>query len=176
MTLTMRRMTGAACAVVSAVLLMGAANGAWLHRVSAKDHARMNPLTATPAARAKAVKAGEQIYLNECAKCHGADGDGMYARPRIVSTRVSDASDGDLFWILTNGNPWKGMPAWVSMPPGQRWQVVAYLRSLNLDEPNAGEPNAGEPNAGEPNAGEPNLDKTSTPAKPPVEQTNGASR
>ena len=136
MTVRFRKMCGAACAVLSAGLLMGAANGAWLHRVSAKDHARVNPLTTTPAAREKAVKAGAQIYSNECAKCHGADGDGLHKRPRIVSTRVSDASDGDLFWLMANGVPWRGMPAWIMYPEAQRWQVVAYLRSLNLDEPN----------------------------------------
>jgi mono/diheme cytochrome c family protein len=48
-----------------------------------------------------------------------------------MSERVRNATDGDLAWLLRNGNSWKGMPSWSSMPDARRWQVVAYLRSLN---------------------------------------------
>ena len=32
---------------------------------------------------------------------------------------------------MTNGNPWHGMPAWIELPAGERWQLVTYLRELN---------------------------------------------
>lgn len=126
-----QRAMGAMCAVVSAGLLMGAANGAWLRRVSVKDHARVNPLTRTAGGQQKAAAAGAQLFYNECAKCHGNDGGGLHGRPSVISDRIATATDGDLFWLMTNGNPWKGMPAWISMPEAQRWQLVAHLRAWN---------------------------------------------
>jgi mono/diheme cytochrome c family protein len=44
---------------------------------------------------------------------------------------VAGATDGELAWLMKNGNPWKGMPAWSSLPDAERWQLVAYLKSIN---------------------------------------------
>ena len=126
-----RRMLGGVCAVVAAAALMGSADGAWLQRVSVRDHARVNPLARDAAAQGKAAAAGGQLFYNECAKCHGQDGGGLHGRPPVISDRIATASDGDLFWLMTNGNPWKGMPAWIALPAAQRWQLVAQLRAWN---------------------------------------------
>ncbi len=128
----MKRLLGAGCALLSAVLLMGAADGSWLHRVSPSDHARVNPLPV--AGRESDASAGAQLFHNECAKCHGDNGLGKGSRPPVVSDRIAHTSDGDLFWLMTNGNPWKGMPPWISLPARERWQLVTYLRALNPDE------------------------------------------
>jgi mono/diheme cytochrome c family protein len=127
----MRRVLGLVCAALSALLLMGAANGAWLNRVSPTDHLRVSPFTGNPDQMRTAASAGAQIYHNECAKCHGNDAMGIDGRPKLVSSRIADASDGDLFWIMNNGVPWRGMPPWNMLPAKQRWQLVAYLRALN---------------------------------------------
>jgi mono/diheme cytochrome c family protein len=113
----------------SAVLLMGAANGAWLQHVPEKDHERVSPLPAD----AETAQAGAEVFTTNCAKCHGRDAMGRGSRPALVSNRVAKATDGDLYWIVTNGNAWKGMPPWQMLPDKQRWQVVAYLRALNLN-------------------------------------------
>lgn len=112
--------------VSAMVLLMAAANGAWLNKVSAPDHAMVNPLAARP----DAIAAGSNLYQDNCAQCHGADGNGRGSRPAIRSARIAGASDGDLYWILKNGQPFRGMPSWARLPEGQRWQIVAYLRSI----------------------------------------------
>ena len=130
----LQRSLGLVFTVLSAALLMGAADGSWLHRVSSSDHARINPLLATSESRQKAASAGAQVFHNECAKCHGDDGGGLHNRPPVISDRVDTASDGDLFWLMNNGVPWRGMPPWISLPPGERWQLVAYLRALNVAE------------------------------------------
>ncbi len=135
----MRRLLAATGAVLSASLLMGAANGGWLQRVSPRDHARVNPLAITAATRDHAALGGRQIFHQECAKCHGEDGGGLYNRPPVISDRIDHASDGDLFWLMTNGSPWRGMPTWEMLPAAQRWQLVAYLRTLNLAEDRASE-------------------------------------
>ena len=132
-----RRLLGVVCAGASAALLMGAADGSWLRRVSPADHARVSPVTATDESRERATAAGAQLFSNECAKCHANDGAGLFNRPPVISDRIANASDGDLFWLMTNGNPWKGMPPWITLPATQRWQLVAYLRALNVAETGA---------------------------------------
>ncbi len=114
--------------------LMGAADGSWLKRVSPADHARTSPLPDQKAA----AEAGQHLYATSCAKCHGEQGQGRGSRPAVISPRIAATTDGDLAWLLRNGNSWKGMPSWSSMPDAQRWQLVAYLRSINLQP--AGEP------------------------------------
>ena len=133
----MRRVFGTACAVLSAVLLMGASNGAWLSRVSTKDHQRVSPFAGKPDQFQNAASAGAQIFHNECAKCHGNDAMGLHGRPKLISDRIAGASDGDLFWMMNNGVPWRGMPPWNMLPEKQRWQLVAYLRALNSEDSHA---------------------------------------
>jgi mono/diheme cytochrome c family protein len=44
---------------------------------------------------------------------------------------VQGATDGEIFWLLKNGNLGKGMPTWSNKLPEQtRWQVIAYVKSL----------------------------------------------
>jgi mono/diheme cytochrome c family protein len=130
----MRRFLGFTCLFLSAGLAMAAADGAWLHRVSPADHNKVSPFGTDPSHLQDAASAGSQIFQNNCAKCHGADAMGKGSRPALISTRIAGTTDGDLFWILSNGNPWKGMPPWTILPAKQRWQVVAYLRSLNASD------------------------------------------
>jgi mono/diheme cytochrome c family protein len=111
---------------LAATVLLAEADGKWLHRVPDEDHARVNPFRGQP----QAAEAGKVIFAENCAKCHGADANGRHNRPSLRSERVRHATDGDLAWMLRNGNPYKGMPPWSSLPEQQRWQVIAYLRTL----------------------------------------------
>ena len=122
--------------VLSAGVLLGAADGSWLRRVPDSARGRTNPLPDQQAA----AQAGLHLYANACSKCHGDNAQGRGSRPPLVSDRVARATDGELAWLLRNGNPWRGMPSWSSMPDAERWQLVAYLRSLNRP---AGAPSAG---------------------------------
>lgn len=106
---------------------MGAADGSWLKRVPPADHAKISPLPDQKAA----AEAGQHLYADYCAKCHGEQGQGNRSRPAVISPRIAGTTDGDLAWLLRNGNSWKGMPAWSSLPDAQRWQLVAYLRTIN---------------------------------------------
>ena len=56
-------------------------------------------------------------------------GDG-HKRPPLRSERIRNASDGDIEWFLRQGDLGHGMPSWSSLPETQRWQVVAYLKSI----------------------------------------------
>ncbi len=112
--------------VLFPALLLAAADGAWLRRVPDEIHRQKNPL----AQQSSAAAAGKQLFLHNCSPCHGADAMGRYGRPSLRSPRIRLASDGDLAWMLDHGNPFKGMPPWSSLPRQQRWQIIAYLRTL----------------------------------------------
>ena len=35
-----------------------------------------------------------------------------------------------LRWLLKNGDVYRGMPRWSGLPEQERWQIIAYIRSL----------------------------------------------
>jgi mono/diheme cytochrome c family protein len=109
------------------VICFAKADGAWLKKVPDGDRARVNPYAGDP----NAAAAGANVFRNNCAKCHGQDAEGKGSRPALKSDRIAHASDGELFWLLKNGEPFKGMPTWGGLPEQQRWQLVAFLRNLN---------------------------------------------
>lgn len=107
-------------------ILFAEADGKWLHRVPDQDRTRTNPVANQP----EAIAAGKNLFADNCAKCHGKDANGLHNRPSLRSERIRNAKDGELAWMLKNGNPYKGMPPWVALPEQQRWQIIAYLRTL----------------------------------------------
>lgn len=113
--------------LATSAICFAKANGAWLKSVPQKDHNRVNPYAGNP----DAIAAGANLFQNNCAKCHGDNAQGKGSRPSLRSERIQNATDGDLAWILKNGNVFHGMPRWSGLPEQQRWQIVAYIRSLN---------------------------------------------
>jgi len=103
------------------------ANGKWLEKVPAADKTRANPYSGQP----EAIAAGRNLFIANCSHCHGQNAEGKGSRPDLHSERLRTATDGDLAWLLKNGEVFNGMPRWSSLPEQQRWQLVAYLRSLN---------------------------------------------
>ena len=124
---TVRRFLGFFCLFMSAALLLCAASPSHFSRVPAKDHTRVNPLAALP----DSIAAGAILYREHCEQCHKADamGDG-HKKPPLRSDHIKSATDGDLEWFLRQGDLAHGMPSWSSLPEAQRWQLVAYLRSI----------------------------------------------
>ena len=116
------------CIVLSATFALAAASSSRWQHVPAKDHAHSNPL----AGDSNAIAAGTLVYREHCLQCHKANamGDG-YKRPALRSERIRTASDGDIEWFLRQGDLGHGMPSWSSLPEAQRWQIVAWLRSIH---------------------------------------------
>jgi mono/diheme cytochrome c family protein len=112
---------------LSAAMAVAAASSSRWERVPARDHAQANPL----AGNAEAPMAGALVYREHCQQCHktNAQGDG-HRRPALRSQRIRSASDGDIEWFLRQGDLGRGMPSWSSLPEAQRWQLIAYLRSI----------------------------------------------
>ena len=109
------------------LMSLAAANGSWLKSVPQADRARTNPFAGNPGAAA----AGQNLFHNNCAKCHGQNADGKGSRPSLKSDRIQHATDGELAWLIKNGEAFKGMPGWGALPDPERWQIIAYIRSLN---------------------------------------------
>ena len=86
------------------------------------------------------LDAARALYRNDCAKCHGINGDGkrppgsMYSynvQPtNFTNGKIIDAmSDGEIFWKITNGR--KPMPSFKNrLTDEQRWQLVNLLRTF----------------------------------------------
>ena len=123
----MRRLLPAILFLAAGAVFAAGAAHAHFDRIPAKDHARANPL----AGSAQAIAAGHELYMDHCAQCHKADarGDGR-KKPSLRSETVRSATDGDLEWFLRQGDLRHGMPSWSSLPEEQRWEIVAYLRTL----------------------------------------------
>ena len=111
-----------------AMTVFATSNGAWLTNVPPRDRERVNPYRDQP----DAVAAGRRIFLDHCAPCHGQDAEGTKKRPSLKSSRVQqEATDGELHWLLVNGNRGQGMPSWVKLGDPQIWQVICYVKSLH---------------------------------------------
>jgi mono/diheme cytochrome c family protein len=114
--------------LATSVLCFAKVDRSWLKNVPQTDRERVNPY----AGNQEAAAAGKNLFHNNCAKCHGDNAEGKSSRPSLKSERVKNATDGELAWILKNGVVFKGMPRWGGLPEQERWQIVAYLRSLNM--------------------------------------------
>jgi mono/diheme cytochrome c family protein len=121
-----RNLLALSLSLVFAALAYATADGSWLKHVPAADRVRKNPY----AGQSDAIAAGARVFEDHCAKCHGADAEGRGKKPSLRSSRVQGATDGEIFWLLKNGNLAKGMPTWNKLPEDTRWQVIAYVKSL----------------------------------------------
>jgi mono/diheme cytochrome c family protein len=110
----------------SSLLFAGAGDGLWMTKVPERDRARQNPFDN----ETNAVAAGGKLFHQNCSSCHGGEATGVKNRPNLHSDRIRVATPGELEWLLKNGSMKNGMPSWSRLPEQQRWQIVAFLKSL----------------------------------------------
>jgi mono/diheme cytochrome c family protein len=130
----MRRRGWSGWMAVLAVLALAAraeVNQKWLEKVPAKQRARANPYAGNPAA----IAGGHRLFEEHCATCHGADLEGTPGKPSLRTPVVEQATDGELFWLLKNGDLRDGMPSWSSLPEPERWEIVAFLKTAGTGSP-----------------------------------------
>jgi mono/diheme cytochrome c family protein len=119
-----------ALALAFVIVAVPAAAGDGRPWTAAPESARVktNPF----AERADAVRAGSKLFARHCAGCHGEGGRGGSGHaPPLAFAAVAHAPEGQLFWFLTNGRLAAGMPSWSRLPEARRWQIVAFLRTLD---------------------------------------------
>jgi len=99
-----------------------------------------NPLHETP----ELLTEARRHFADHCANCHGNDGGGntqmgknLFPRAPDMRLRATqDLSDGELYYIIHNGVPLTGMPAWG--PDGHdldSWKLVLFIRHLPVMMP-----------------------------------------
>lgn len=100
----------------------------------ASAKALKNPLTADQSK----PELGRPLYEKTCLSCHGPDGRAKSAeasqmKPKptnIADHRMDSMSDGEIYWVITNGIG-KSMPGFkIQLNDADRWRLVAYVRSL----------------------------------------------
>jgi mono/diheme cytochrome c family protein len=87
---------------------------------------------------AKVIATGKELYAKHCKSCHGAKGMGDGAKAATLKTNPGDFSsaafqgstDGELFYRVSKGRD--EMPTYDKKIPdaGDRWALVAYMRTL----------------------------------------------
>ena len=117
-------------AVLGAAVTIGGspvtAQDAAFHNAPASTARQKNPYAGQQAA----VAAGAKLYATNCASCHGTNAQGTGNIPSLSRGPTQSAPDGELFWFITTGSISNGMPAWGVLPEQDRWQIVAFLKSL----------------------------------------------
>jgi mono/diheme cytochrome c family protein len=98
----------------------------------------------TPPQSAPDIADGQRIYEQNCASCHGAEGNGQGELvqsgevPRMPSflddAHMRDQSPADYFDIITNGNLENLMPPWEeALTQQERWNVAMYVQTLHYE-------------------------------------------
>lgn len=94
---------------------------------------KKNPVPASEASLTR----GREVYVKDCASCHGDQGRGDGPGVKDLEVKPGDLSDphsvahtdGDLFWKITEGR--KPMPSFAeNYSDEDRWNVINYLRTL----------------------------------------------
>jgi high-affinity iron transporter len=121
-------------AVPAALALFGCSGGAPRSpRTEAVPAARL----ADPAARDR----GRALFARYCALCHGERGDGRGERRTGLSSPPQDLTDPawqsrtstlQVFRTLREGVPGTPMPSWAALSEDDAWDLVAYVRSLEV--------------------------------------------
>jgi len=90
--------------------------------------------------REAAVKAGAGLYAENCAACHGEQGEGLVGPPLNSRELLRTTPDDLLFSLTRTGVPGTNMPAWGQAFGGpftdeQVNQLIAYLRAWEPTAP-----------------------------------------
>jgi mono/diheme cytochrome c family protein len=112
----------------------------FLNKVSDASIARHAPAIKNPlAGDPNAAAAGMLHYRENCIDCHGAGAiDGKEfakglnpAPPMLDMEDVGKMTDGQLFWIVSNGIRATGMPAFSpTHKPDEIWSIVSFVRHI----------------------------------------------
>lgn len=102
-------------------------------------YAYTNPYTLYP----KDLEQGKRLYLIQCAVCHGEalDGQGplytsekyIAAPANLISANYVNFSQGKIYHAIVYGKNMMGSYA-SQLDPKQRWQVIAYIKSVQAEK------------------------------------------
>ncbi len=87
-----------------------------------------NPFDRNPAA----VTAGDKLFHERCAVCHGQGGQGAMASNLVQTRTVRGGTPASVFQIIRRGIPGTDMPPQPDLEADRIWEMVAYLRAQAL--------------------------------------------
>lgn len=87
-----------------------------------------NPLGRDP----EAIQAGDELFHERCAVCHGQRAQGAMASNLVRTRTVRSGSVEALFKLIRTGMPGTEMPPQPDLSDQRIWQIVSYLRSMAL--------------------------------------------
>jgi len=110
---------------------MAAAEARWPAEAAAAElAAAVSDFTVTP----ELVSAGEQVYLTQCIACHGANLEGVIGPSFLDDEWIHGGSVADVFRIIREGVPEKGMIPWAAiLSPQQINEVTAFILQRHMD-------------------------------------------
>jgi len=85
------------------------------------------------------IAEADEHFVEHCGVCHGIDGRGdtvigknLYPKvPDMSQPGTQQLSDGEIYYIISNGIRLTGMPAWGSEDkPEAIWDLVSLIRRL----------------------------------------------
>ncbi len=79
-------------------------------------------------------QAGERIFRERCAGCHGADGSGSHGPPLNRSALKHGDSELAIYRVIRDGVPDTAMVS-ADLPFVELWQVVSYVKALQWHGP-----------------------------------------
>lgn len=103
--------------------------------ISEEAKAQVNPF----AGNAESIEIGKTMFEAQCAMCHGKAGDGsgdLAAALKLTMPKFNDPqgkprrTDGEYFWIVSEGCGPHMRGEKARMPEETRWHVVSYVRAL----------------------------------------------
>ena len=126
------RLALAAFVVVSGLGIGSRSVAEVANQAPATAAAQANPIAASAASTAR----GRDLYLANCAACHGTAGagDGLTAAglvpgPGDLASSVPMLTDGELAYLIASGTVATRMPAFsITLSEHDRWDLVNYLR------------------------------------------------
>ena len=88
------------------------------------------------------IKRGEDMFVKNCAKCHGLNGNGYgvvahgfatWPRQLWAWYKADSAADSYLYWIIENGK--SDMPPWgLILSENERWDLINYIKTIKKPE------------------------------------------
>ncbi|MFN7995188.1 MAG: c-type cytochrome [Bryobacteraceae bacterium] len=103
--------------------------------------ARPAPVVSNPyQGTAYDISEGQRLFdWYNCSGCH-AHGGGGIGPPLMKTQWIYGGEPANLFDTIVKGRP-NGMPTWGGrIPENQVWQLVAFIRSMNQEQPQAATP------------------------------------
>ncbi|MCB0732778.1 MAG: c-type cytochrome, partial [Ignavibacteriae bacterium] len=101
-----------------------------------KSGALVNEETVTVLDDVAAIASGKEIFIKNCAACHGMNGEGLVGPNFTDDYWIHGNKINDLFKTIKYGVPQKGMISWqAQLDPTQMQEVASYILTLRGTNP-----------------------------------------